>query len=777
LPVVVYRRLGWTAPGHVARLAWRHLRTERQRLHDLPFASRSTSYAAIADAIRWVNPAPIPGGRRTTLLAPPDSRVEWRTTIVPHARVAGWCALLPEAWNRNAGGVRFAITVDTTDGRRLAQRSLLLQPSTVDAERHWRRLAVRVGNTSAEDVRITFETCVAAEASRAEAWSVWGDPQIERDRSLRRMLRLLCSEWKHRGVAGVLTGLRVHTHPSGDAARLYQRWVTRHTPDAGALQALAVRVARLTRPPRFSVVVPVNNTDPRWLRAALESVATQVYPHWELCIADEGATSPAQRAVLEEFAGDPRVTVTWRQTGVDVSIASNDALAQATGEYVAFLEDDDILAPDALAEMALAITAHPDVDVLYSDEDKLTPSGQRCDPVFKPGWSPEQLLGEMYTGHLTVARTALLREVGGFRTGCEGVHQYDLWLRMAARTSQVHHVPKVLYHRRNDVGPSTAVGETHARVVANTRRALEDHLHARAIAATVEPGLAPGLWRVRRRIVGDPDVTIVIPTAGVIKKVRGKPVDLLAHAVRCVISRTSWPKYRLLIVDNGDLRAETLAALSQIPHDRLTYAVPPGPFNFPKKLNFAVSHVRTEFFTTFNDDIEIITPDWIQGLLEYGQDHEVGAVGCKLRFPDGRLQHVGVAVGVTGIAAHLFHQAPADASGWNRSVMTVRNYSAVTAALMMTRREVWDRVGGFDERLRMDYNDVDYCLKLRQIGYRIVYTPFVEAYHHESGSFGSRLPNPDDIAEMQRKWPAVLNHDPYYNPNLSRDTPDCGLLE
>jgi O-antigen biosynthesis protein len=187
--------------------------------------------------------------------------------------------------------------------------------------------------------------------------------------------------------------------------------------------------------------------------------------------------------------------------------------------------------------------------------------------------------------------------------------------------------------------------------------------------------------------------------------------------------------------------------------------------------------VRTEYFTTFNDDMEIITPDWIEGLLEFGQDPEIGAVGCKLRFPDGRLQHVGVAVGVSGVAAHLFHQAPADSFGWNGSAVTVRNYSVVTGALMMTRRQVWDQVGGFDERLRVDFNDVDFCLKVRQAGYRIVYTPFVECYHHESGSFGARQQNPDDIAEMERKWGAALTHDPYYNLNLSRDSHDCRLPE
>jgi GT2 family glycosyltransferase len=258
---------------------------------------------------------------------------------------------------------------------------------------------------------------------------------------------------------------------------------------------------------------------------------------------------------------------------------------------------------------------------------------------------------------------------------------------------------------------------------------------------------------------------------------RGTMVDLLPQAIRAIVDKTTWPHYQLLIVDNGDLRPETVASidmlLDKVPHRRVTYRTPTGPFNFSHKLNFAVSHCDTELFVIYNDDIEMITPSWIEGLLEFAEDPSVGAVGCRLMFPDGRLQHVGVVTGVNGVAAHLFHQADPANMGWNGGAITVRNYSAVTGAVMMTKLTAWHRVGGFDECLRIDFNDVDYCLKLREAGFRSVYTPYVEAYHHESGSFGARQQNPDDIANMVRKWGATLDRDPYYNPNLTKDHIDC----
>lgn len=513
---------------------------------------------------------------------------------------------------------------------------------------------------------------------------------------------------------------------------MYRRWVAAHTPTARELEALATKTAALPRQPLVSVLMPVFNTDPRWLRAAIESVQRQVYPRWELCIADDASTSPATLQVLEDAKRDRRINVMRRAVNGHIAAASNDALALATGEFVALLDHDDELTPDAFAEIVQAINANPDADVVYSDEDKLSVRGARCDPFFKPDWSPEHFLGQMYTCHLTVAKTALVRELGGFREGFEGSQDYDLWLRMAARTSRIHHVPKVLYHWRKIPGSAAAVVDAKSYALENARRALEDHARSTGMDAVVESGLAPSLWRVRRKIRGTPAVSIIVSGGS-------------DRTVRSLTERTTWPHRRLLHVEAGA--------------------------NYSAMLNAAVRQVETQYVVIVRGEVEIITPDWVEGMLEFAQVPEIGAVGCKLRLPDGRLHHVGIVTGVGEIATHLFQEAPGQSFGWNGGAMTVRNYSAVSGALMMTRRDAWDLVGGFDEKLRTAYNDVDYCLSLREAGYRIVFTPFVEAYYHTH----ERSQAPDDALELRRKWGAVLERDPYYNPNLTGDFPDCRL--
>lgn len=772
LPVLVFHRLGWTAPLQVARLAWRHTRIERTRLYLTPFASQQSSQPVLQDAIRWMNPATVPRGVRTALFAHPDSVVTWQVSIPPHSRIAAWAGFVPDVWTKNTGGVRFAIEVYDENASLLARTQIDVRPGTRSADRRWIRIAASLNNREAMHVTATFRTTVPDNGSTAWAWSVWGDPQIERDRTPGEMVRVASDQLRHRGLAGTvleLYGLRV----PGETGLWYQRWVAANTPDARTLTVLATEVERLPMQPTFSVIMPVFNTDRRWLRKAIESVRQQIYPHWQLCIADDASTNEATIACLAEYQHDPRIRLMRRASNGHISAASNDALALATGDYIALLDHDDELTPDALAEVAKAINAHPDADIVYSDEDKLTMSGVRCDPFFKPDWSPDHFLGQMYTCHLTVARRALVEDIGGFRLGVEGTQDYDLWLRVVTRTSRVLHVPKVLYHWRKIPGSAASEVEAKPYALENMRRVLQEHADRTGLDAQVLPGLAPTLFHTKRRVHDTPEVTIVIPSAGRSAEQRGTLVDLLANAVQRIADKTTWPRYNILIVDNGDLKPETIAAIDRVKHRRVTYALPPGPFNFSRKLNFAVSHCETEYFVIFNDDIEMITPDWIEGLLEFAQDPEVGAVGCKLMFPDGRLQHVGVVTGVNGVAAHLFHQADGHHLGWNGGNVTVRNYSVVTGAVMMTKRSAWDRAGGFDEQMRIDFNDVDYCLKLRDAGYRIVYTPFVEAYHHESGSFGARQQNPDDIASMQRKWGEALAHDPYYNPNLSKDHIDC----
>jgi len=767
---LIFRRVSQIRTARVLLRLWRRVRWDSDLLYQVAVASQSSSLP-VQSAIRWLHGA-VPPGVRSALFAHPDSEVKWRITLPSSGRVGALVGLMPEVWTKNSGGARFTVVIETLDGKRLNERQLDVYPGSRPGDRPWRRLTVRAGNRSPLNAFVTLRTSVPNGTNTAYAWAVWGDPQIERPRPLLDMVRVLATDIRERGVLGALRQPAVSALPA-ESALIYQTWVAANTPDAGELVRLAARAAALPQAPRFSVIMPVYNTDPRWLHAAIESVRAQVYPHWELCIADDASQSEATRRCLAEYAGDARIRMMRRAENGHIAAASNDALALATGDYVALLDHDDELSPDALAEMAVAIAEHRDIDILYSDEDKLDADGRRCDPFFKPDWSPEHFLGQMYTCHLTVMRRALINEIGGFRSGFDGTQDYDLWLRMISRTSRIHHVSRVLYHWRKIPGSAAAAVDAKNYALENMKRALQEHADRNVLNADVVPGLSLGLFRVKRRISGSPDVTICIPSAGRSADLRGRPVDLLAHAVRHIVEQTTWPHYRILIADNGDLKRETIAALEGLPHRRITYPLPSGPFNFSRKIDYLVERCETEYFVVFNDDIEMITPDWIEGLLEYAQDPAVGAVGCKLRFPDGRLQHVGVVTGVCGIAAHLFHQAPGDSLGWNGGSITPRNYSVVTGAVMMTKKSIWDRVGGFDPAMRIDFNDVDYCLKIRNAGYRLVYTPFVEAYHHESASFGVRQQNPDDIRNMEERWGDTLLRDPYYNPNLSLDHIDC----
>ena len=346
----------------------------------------------------------------------------------------GACAsLLPSVWTKNTGGVRFTLELHTLDGVLLESAHVDLRPGTRSADRRWRRVTAQANNPVPMEVRATLRTTVPDSGSNAWAWAVWGDPQIEHDRPLGDMIRIVRAQIRERGVSGAVLGLYGLRDP-GEAGLWYQRWVGANTPDSSALATLQADVASLPRQPTVSVLMPVFNTDPRWLRRAIESVRQQIYPHWQLCIADDASTNAATVACLAEYSGDPRIRVTRRTTNGHISAASNDALALASGDFVALLDHDDELSPDALAEMVKAINRQPDADVFYSDEDKLTTSGLRCDPFFKPDWSPEHFLAQMYTCHLTVARRSLICELGGFRLGVEGSQDYDLWLRMIGRT-------------------------------------------------------------------------------------------------------------------------------------------------------------------------------------------------------------------------------------------------------------------------------------------------------------------------------------------------------
>lgn len=552
----------------------------------------------------------------------------------------------------------------------------------------------------------------------------------------------------------------------------YELWIRNNEPLGKDSKAMRRTSKYFLYRPKISILTPVWNTEERWLRAAIDSVLAQTFDNWELCIVDGGSEKSHVAQILKEYsARDARIKI--KLIGVNKGIAgnTNDALSMATGEFVALMDHDDTLAPFALYEIANLLNERPRLKFIYSDEDKMDGRDQRFEPFFKPDWSPDLLLSCGYTNHLGVYRTDVLREIGGFRERFEGSQDYDMLLRFseAIDESEIGHIPKILYHWRQIPG-STAV-DPYAKnglVVSAAKSALKDALERRNIKAEVIDGLWPSSYRIKREILGEPLVSIIIPTKD--------NLPFLEKCINGIKDKTTYENYELIVVDNNSEETNTLTYLEDLDAMVLKYE---DEFNFSSINNFAAEYANGDCLIFLNNDTLMITPDWIQAMLEHAQRPEVGAVGCKLLYPDGSIQHAGVVLGLspdeeTGVAGHVYNKFCYEDPGYFGMINTIRNYSAVTAAAMMIRKSVFEEIGGFDEDLAVCYNDVDLCLKLRERGYLIVYTPYAELYHYESVSRGCNI----DIQEakyMLNKWGAVIKSDPYYSPNLSLRTYDCRM--
>jgi len=564
----------------------------------------------------------------------------------------------------------------------------------------------------------------------------------------------------------------------------YQIWLQKHSPTEEELERQRKRQKRFKYRPKISIITPVYNTEEKWLRACIESVLNQTYDNWELCLADDASTKPHVKRALEEYRKkDERIKVVYRRKNGHISRASNSALKLATGEFIALLDHDDELAPHALFKVVELLNKHPDANFIYSDEDKLELDGRRVDPFFKPDWSPDMFLSTNYLCHLSVIRKKLVDQVGGFRPGYEGSQDYDLFLRVTEKTDKIYHIPDILYSWRKVPGSTAAVYEVKSYANEASIKALKNALRRRKIRATVGSGLVPGSFRVKYKIIGKPLVSIIIPTKD--------KVEYLRRCVQSVLGKTSYNNYELLIVDTGSTEQETLDYYKELrKSSKIRFLKWDRPFNFASVNNFAVKKAKGKYVLLLNNDTEVITPDWIEVMLEHAQRREVGAVGAKLLYPDGRIQHAGIILGIRGgpiekgIAGHaqkLFEDAPMGLPLWN-SKDIIRNFSAVTAACLMTDKRKYLEVDGMDEKFRIAFNDVDFCLKLIKKGYLNVYTPYAKLYHYESVSVGRPDQGTRDIAEFQkeinmmhRRWGNLLQNDPYYNPNLTLDREDFSL--
>ena len=523
----------------------------------------------------------------------------------------------------------------------------------------------------------------------------------------------------------------------------------------------------------FSIITRVFDPPEDALRACIDSVLQQDYPHLELCLVDDASPSPHVRRVLEEARQrDPRVHVLFRGTTCGAVEASNDALAMATGDFLALVNHHDMLEPRAFGVVNHHIESADDADVdyLYTDEDQLAPDGTCMNAFYKPDWSPERFRSQMYTGHLSVIRRSLAVELGGFRSGFEGSHNYDLILRVTEQARRVEHVAEVLYHSR--------IATPNARDVAEAKRyeddagvrAVESHCERIGLMATVTKLALPRTHRVRRAVVGEPKVSIIMPTGGTKRRVWGRERVLVTEVVRSILEKSSYTNLEFVIVADRTTPAATIADLQDLLGERLKLIWFDGPFHFSRKTNLGAAHATGEFLLLMNDDMEVISEDWLETMIGLAQDPTVGMVGNKLLFSDGRLQHAGHIYG-NSRPDHAFSHFSSREPGPSGMLQIDRECSGVTAACALMRADVWHEAGGLTDQLPNSYNDVDLCLKVRRLGYRIVWTPHAQLYHFESMSRDTTV-TVEELRFIQTRWEEQLRVDPYGNPALDRHRPD-----
>jgi O-antigen biosynthesis protein len=528
--------------------------------------------------------------------------------------------------------------------------------------------------------------------------------------------------------------------------------------------------------PRFSIVTPVYETPGGILWLTVESVLSQTFEDWELCLVDDHSPSARVRDLLDAFAAmDPRIRVEHRAENGGIVAASNTALAMADGEFIALLDHDDRLHPDALAKVHEAILADPEADYVYTDEDKMDALGHHGGPFLKPGWSPERMRTQMYTCHLSVLRRSVVEEVGGFDPEFEGAQDWDIVLKVTERARKVLHVPGVLYHWRGIAGSTADQSEEGGEAAKPWAfeaggRAIQAHCERIGVQAQVarDPD-DPGVYHLNPALREEPLVSIVIPTNGTRREIRYEDVSLIGQCVRSIVGSSTYPNYEIVVVADTATPAAAIAEIEADGGDRVRVVPFERPFNFSEKINVGAVHSRGEHLVFLNDDIEVDTPNWIERMVMYSSIPEVGAVGGLLLLEDGRIQHAGVGF-EGGLPGHPYYGYQRGLPGYANAVRIARDLLAVTGACLMTRRDIFEEVGGLSTTFPINYNDVDYCLKQVERGRRVVYDPDLVMTHFESSSRSS------DVAEWEKaqllsRWAWLTTANPFGNPYVRNEIP------
>ncbi|MEK6673909.1 MAG: glycosyltransferase, partial [Nitrospirota bacterium] len=528
------------------------------------------------------------------------------------------------------------------------------------------------------------------------------------------------------------------------------------------------KAGQFTCRPKVSIITPVYNVNEKWLKLAIESVINQVYDNWELCICDGGSTGHYVKTVIEAYAAnDKRIKTKYLVENKGISGNSNEALSLATGDFICFLDHDDELSPAALYEVVKLLNEDQGIDFVYTDEDKLSPEDIRFEPHFKPDWSPDSFRSYNYITHLAAIRKKIIDETGGFRSEFDGSQDYDLFLRVVEKTQKIAHIPKVLYHWRSH--SLSAAGDAMVKMYAydSAKRALKEHIQRLGFEGDICDGPFLGLYRTKYHLETSPLVTIIIPTKD--------HVVFLKKCIESILTRSTYDNYTILIVDNQSSQEETFRYFTDIKDNpRVKIIRYDKPFNYSSMNNYAVRHADTEYIIFLNNDTEVISPDWIESMLEFVQRSDVGAAGALLLYPDNTIQHAGTIIGLYNDIGNPFHKMHRDSIGYFGRNRIAQNLSAVTGACLMTKKSVFDEVGGFDEEYHHAYSDIDFCMKIRKSGYLVVYTPYAQLYHHKPVTTGANDTLKkhkyviDGMELFHKKWRnTIIKGDPYYNPNLT----------
>lgn len=559
----------------------------------------------------------------------------------------------------------------------------------------------------------------------------------------------------------------------------YSEWLRRNRPSKAVLRRQ--RKEEFVFMPKISILVPLYKTPEDYLKKMIDSVRNQSYENWELCLSDgSGADSCIRESIKKYLKEDKRIRFAYRGQALQIAENTNEAFAMSTGDYLTFLDHDDLLSADALYECVKTLNEHPDIELIYSDEDKVTEDGKEYYlPHFKPDFNMDLLRSTNYFCHLVMVKRGLYERTGNLNPDFNGAQDYDFVIRCVEKTTadKIYHIPKVLYHWRACEGSTSEAAGNKAYIIEAGARAVQAHYARMKIDAEVCPLAYGGMYRSKYHLHTHPKVSVIIPNKD--------HVEDLQKCMDSLEKRNSYDNMEYLIVENNSEREETFAYYEKLekacPKARVLYWQGEG-FNYPDINNYGVQCATGEYLLLLNNDTEIIREDCIEELLGYCMREEVGVVGARLFYDDGTLQHGGVIVGLGGVAGHAFLGLPSGEPGYFARALLAQDMSAVTAACMMVKKSVYKEVGGFDPAFAVAFNDVDFCLKVRQAGYLVVYNPYAELYHYESKSRGY-----DDTAEkigrfqseiqlFQSRWKDFLKQgDPYYNPNLTLDRNDFSV--